>query len=458
MREKKSRSLRLCATLATVVVAVSAVTPVLARCNEDGSVDTTPEALAARPPINDGIGPRGVLYGMVREALGRSQAIGAAKLLADAAASDVLEQRAQWLPQASFNATIGPAYTTADGLPDAKGLQVRGSLNMSAPIYDGGRINRLTDWRAQLAEAARLGQIGTQEQVALQTVSLALERSRYRLQAQVYDQYAKKMSCLVDSLQKIVSTDPGRASELVQARKTVKQAELARVQTISTARQLEVRLRRFVGDGLPSTDGLTSVLLDLPALDRFQSEADNASEIGQLSAQAKAADSYAQSIVASQKPQVSWALSAIKAQATGGGNTGGASSSLGAGVSVSVPLLNPGTDHAIDAARARAQAARLQVADALEARRFRMAEVYEQATASFQRAKDVVDVLRDSEKVRSATLMQWQQAGRRSLFDVMAAESDHYNLRVAYLNALYDGEQAGALLRSLGVGLELWLQ
>jgi adhesin transport system outer membrane protein len=70
----------------------------------------------------------------------------------------------------------------------------------------------------------------------------------------------------------------------------------------------------------------------------------------------------------------------------------------------------------------------------------------------------VIDVLRDSERVRAATLMQWQQAGRRSLFDVMAAESDHYNLRVSYLNALYDGEQAGALLRSLGVGLALWLQ
>ncbi|MDB5816402.1 MAG: hypothetical protein JWQ11_42 [Rhizobacter sp.] len=460
MRLKKSPPLRPCTTLAAIVVAASAAfaaSPVLARCTEDGSIDTLPETLAARPPINDGIGPRGTLYAMVREALGRSQAIGAAKLLADAAASDVLEQRAQTLPQASFNATIGPAYSTADGLPDAKGLQVRGSLNMSAPIYDGGRIGRLTDWRQQLAEAARLGQIGAQEQVALQTVSLALERSRYRLQAQVYDQYGKKMSCLVDSLQKIVATDPGRASELVQARKTVKQAELARVQTVTTARQLEIRLRRFVGDGLPSTDGLTSVLLDLPALDRFQSEADTASEIGQLTAQARAADSYAQSIVASQKPQVSWALSAAKAQA-GGSGSGGASSSLGAGVSLSVPLLNPGTDHAIDAARARAQAARLQVADALEARRFRMAEVYEQATSSFQRAKDVIDVLRDSEKVRTATLMQWQQAGRRSLFDVMAAESDHYNLRVAYLNALYDGEQAGALLRSLGVGLELWLQ
>ena len=52
----------------------------------------------------------------------------------------------------------------------------------------------------------------------------------------------------------------------------------------------------------------------------------------------------------------------------------------------------------------------------------------------------------------------WQQLGKRSLFDVMAAEGDHYNLRVAYVNALYDGEQANALLQSLGGGIYAWLQ
>ena len=48
--------------------------------------------------------------------------------------------------------------------------------------------------------------------------------------------------------------------------------------------------------------------------------------------------------------------------------------------------------------------------------------------------------------------------GRRSLFDVMGAESEHYNLRVAYVNALHDGQQASALLRSLGLGIGVWLE
>jgi adhesin transport system outer membrane protein len=59
--------------------------------------------------------------------------------------------------------------------------------------------------------------------------------------------------------------------------------------------------------------------------------------------------------------------------------------------------------------------------------------------------------------VRTATFQQWSQLGKRSLFDVMAAEGDHFSLRVAYVNALYDGYQASAQLRSIGGGLLGWL-
>jgi adhesin transport system outer membrane protein len=43
------------------------------------------------------------------------------------------------------------------------------------------------------------------------------------------------------------------------------------------------------------------------------------------------------------------------------------------------------------------------------------------------------------------------------LFDVMSAEGDHFNLRVMYVNALHDGYQANAQLRSIGGGLVQWL-
>jgi outer membrane protein TolC len=131
--------------------------------------------------------------------------------------------------------------------------------------------------------------------------------------------------------------------------------------------------------------------------------------------------------------------------------------SLGLGVTVSIPLLDPGTAPAAEAARKRAQAALLQREEALEQRRFRVRETHEQTLSAFDRAARVGAVLRDSEQVRGFTLQQWQQLGRRSLFDVMSAEADHYNLRVAYVNALHDGQQLNALLLSLGRGVGEWL-
>ncbi|MES2887547.1 MAG: TolC family protein [Pseudomonadota bacterium] len=425
--------------------------PAQARCLNETRIDE-PVEMSRGTGTGDASAPRLGLQGMVREAIRRSNAIGAAKLLAEAAASDIEETKAAGRPQANLSASLSGAHTSGDDLDTYKGQKNSVGVYVGAPLYDGGRIAELTRWRTQLAEAARLGQLSAQEQIALQTVSLALERSRYRMQSQVYGQYARKMSCLVEALEQIVSADRGRASELVQARKTEKQAQIQQAQAQSTVRQIESRLARFIGDVIPSSEGLPSLLLDVPNLNELYAEAERSTDIGQLDAQAIAAQNFAQSVTAGHKPQVNWVLSAVRSG--GGGNT----SSVLAGVNLTVPLINPGTEHTVRSAQKRAEAVRLQRADALEARRFRMTEVYEQATASFARARQYADVARDSDRLRGFTLQQWQQLGRRSLFDVMSTESEHYSLRVAYLNSLHDGQQANALLRSLGLGLNAWLQ
>lgn len=447
MNHKNFRSPALCGLL----LAAAAALPAAARCVDedrpDSPVPGTPAALAA-----DASAPRLGLQGMVQEAIRRSNAVGAARLLAEAAASDVEETRAASRLQASMSGTLGLAATSGQNTLSTSGGQAVFSVNVGAPLYDAGRNAELTGWRNSLSEAARLGQLSAQDQVAFQTVSLALERSRYRQQSRVYQQYARKMSCLVDALEQIVRADKGRASELVQARKTLQQAELSQSQAVSQVRQAETRLKRFIGDGMPGSEGMTSLLLDLPPLADVEAQAARANEIGQLDAQAQALDSYSRAVVAAQKPQVNWLLTGSKA--VGGGNPG----SVLAGISFNVPLLNSGAEHSVTSAKKRAEAARLQRADALEARKSRIAEVHEQAASSFDRARQVSAVVRDSDRVRNFTLQQWQQLGRRSLFDVMSAEGEHYNLRVAYVNALHDGQQASALLRSLGLGISAWLE
>ena len=422
------------------------------RCVDENPAETAPAADLPAPTRGPDAASRDALRALVERAVARSQAVGAARLLAEAAANEVDEAKAGALPRADLTGGVIAIGTSGQDITSSRGTQARAGVNVVASLYDAGRVAELTGWRRGLAEAARLGEIGTQEEIGLQTVSLALERGRYSVQARVYRQYAEKLSCLVDALEQIVRADRGRASELVQAQKNRQQVELSQEQTASALRQVETKLRRFVGDPLPETGDLAAALLELPPLATLQAEAERAVEIVQLDAQIDASASYARAVVAGQKPQVSWVVSGNRSAGVGGSN------SVSAGLNVNIPLYSPADIYTASAARLRTDAARRQRADALEARRFRMADVHEQAAAAFDRARRVVDVVRISNEVRNSTLLQWQQLGRRSLFDVMAAEGDYYSLRLAHVNALYDGEQSAALLRSLGLGLAAWLQ
>jgi outer membrane protein, adhesin transport system len=440
--------------------------PLAARCvDEDSFGAEVPNATTAAPmPID----PRVTLAEMVGTALERSQAVGASRMLAEAALDDVAETRAAKQIQGSLGGGLGPGASTSLGVTETSALQVRANVNISQLLYDGGRTDRLTDWRTQLAESARYGHLSQREQLALNTVALALERSRWRQQVVVYGQYSRKMGCLVEALETIVRADRGRASELVQARKTQQQADISQAQAQSQVRQVEVRLRRLLGDGLPGTDGLSTVLLQMPDFDTIVAEVERSNEIAQLGAQAAAAEEYARAVEAQNKAQVSWSFTGQGSAGTASGGNGpvGAdgrprnprNGTVALGIQVSIPLFAPGLEPASNAAQKRALAAAMQRVDALEARRFRAAEVFEQTQSSFDRARRVGAVLRDSEQVRNFTLQQWQQLGKRSLFDVMGAEAEHYNLRVAYINALHDGQQLNANLLSLRRGVSEWLR
>ena len=414
-----------------------------------------PPARSACDPAIDAIAPaaaeadtpRLALQGLVDAAARRSKAVGAASLLAEAARQDTEETRAAALPQATLSAQLGWGGSQGAGGPMTSSTQLRPTISLSAPLWDAGRQQFLTRWREQLEASARLGQLSATEQVALQAVTLQFDRSRYRLHLQVWNQYAQAACGLVDSLEQIVAADRGRASELAQARKTLQQVSLSRSQARSQMRLVEQRLRRLVGDPLPDPVGLAGLRLPWPELPDLLARAAEAPDMAALAAQGSAAEQFAQATVASQKPQAGWVVSASRNLV---GDAGGA---WQAGVSLSMPLLNPGARPAADAARLRAQAVRLQHDEALDALRSRLAEVHEQASAAMSRSQDVSQVLGDSQRVRDDTLQMWRQLGRRSLFDVMSAEGEHFNLRLSYVDALHDSQQAVALLWSLAGGV-----
>lgn len=416
------------------------------RCGEE---DALPSSSGRDASMIDTavVDPRTQLQQLVQRALDRSQSIGAVTLLAQAARNDWEETRASRLPQVNLGGTLAQTGVKSGDLPLTSGSKGTISVNVSAPLFDSGRLEKLAAWRSQLAESARLGLISAEQQLALQTVALAMDRSRFQLQIQIYGQYVRKMACLVDALEIIVKADRGRSSELVQAQKNRQQAELSVEQTHSALRQTEIRLKRMVGDELPPSASYSALLTQVPDLAEMQRDIESSPEVAQLAAQQQAQSRYAESVAASYRPQVNLLLNGAAIAGQGKG------ADVLAGVNVSMPLFNASADPAISAARKRAEAVRLQREDTIEARRYRLADIHESALSAFDRSRRIVEILRGSDRLRAATLQQWQQLGRRSLFDVMGSEADYYSLRVAHVNAIFDGQQAVALMWSMGRGV-----
>ncbi|MEZ5739771.1 MAG: TolC family protein [Burkholderiaceae bacterium] len=231
---------------------------VIAVCDEDQTRLTS--VIVRDTPATTGRA-RQVLRELVKKAIDTSEKIRqrATLALAEAARDRHRRGRAGALPRIDLTGGVGHASSHVEGIRQYQGGIGRIGLQMGGPLCDGGRVSELTRWRTELARAAMDSRTGLQEQVALQTLSLALERSRYYKHGQVYRQHMRRLGCLVDALERIVKLDGRRRSELVQARKTYQESQSLDM-AMNAKRQVELRLQRFVGEPLPRLEGLTTVL------------------------------------------------------------------------------------------------------------------------------------------------------------------------------------------------------
>jgi outer membrane protein, adhesin transport system len=423
-----------------------AVTAPTSRCTEDDP-DLSKSASTPAPAPAEMLDPRQSLQTLIDTTLARSRQVGATKLLAAAARDDMAETEASRWPTVNLTVSEQALHNTVNGRPGSRGGQLTANLSASVTVYDSGRTAKLIAWRKELVEVALLGQRSAEEQLSLMAVNLALERARYLRHLQVYGQYVRKMGCLVDALQYITQADKGRSSELVQAQKNMQQAEMAVAQTQSALRLVEIRMRRLVGEPLPAPVGMAAALSVMPQLDDMMQDIMEAADIAQVTASARAQRNLTESIEAGQRPSVSLTGNAVRLHGLTRAND------FGAGVQLTIPLLQPGASSQLGAAAKRYQATLLQREETIDAKRHRLLEMFESGNETLDRARRIVEILRNSERVRAATLQQWQQLGRRSLFDVMASEGDYYSMRVAHVNAMFDAQQLIALIWSMGRGV-----
>ncbi|HET8871226.1 MAG TPA: TolC family protein [Aquabacterium sp.] len=406
------------------------------------------------PVADDRLAPVDQLKKVAQLAIQRSKAVGAQRWLEEAASLDLDQTKAGRYPVVSLSGSMFSGSTQVDGTTTSSGRQSTLAVSAGAPLYDGGRLSSLIEWRKDLKNAANQSMRASQEAVVLEAVTTVLERNRYRMQAQVYQQHARKMACLVEALEAIVAEDPGRASELVQVRKTQAQAEVSRDSAVAQGRQIDLKLKRLLGADFVGGGGVSVPLGATPDQGELIRLLEHSPEALSFKAQSDAQEMYAKALNDGRMPQVNWSVSKSRSY-----SQPLTSSAWQAGVTVSYNLFDAGAEKAgVQAAQARAAASKEQYDDFISTRMERISSMHDNALTAFDRAKRYVDILRDSDLVRNFTFQQWSQLGRRSLFDLMSAESDHFSLRIAYVNSLYDGYEANAQLRSMGGGLLPWIQ
>jgi adhesin transport system outer membrane protein len=235
-----------------------------------------------------------------------------------------------------------------------------------------------------------------------------------------------------------VAVDQGRSSELTQAKARLLQAQAARDSAQAKARDAEINLNKLVGDrpvAIPRTKAWNIRLANLDFL--LQRVADHPTVL-QVQAQATAAEQQAGAIRASALPQLNWGVSK-----TTGKDELGRERAWQTNLSMNWSVFNGGSTRASErAARQRAEASRQDVEFQRRDLEFRIRTSDHDARTMLERAELYRDLSLESDRIREAFFQQWYHLGKRTLLDVLTAESDHYGNQVSEINNRFDGYQA----------------
>lgn len=419
---------------------------------------TTPAPAAQSTPAaaGDGLAEEALhpLAALARDALAQSAEVRGAEHGSRAARFDLDQTAAAARPAIGLSSGLGLAQSAHDAVTRREGRTSSLALSVTAPLYDGGRLDALVQYRQRLAEAGETSLGAVRERVVREAVVTALERNRYTAQVAVHDRHVARMACLVGMMEQVVELDRGRSSELTQARMGLRQAQLVREDALTARRQAQTRLQQLVGGPaiLPWSD-VGRPLQALPSLAQVVDAIGASPEVQQLRLQAEAMLAYARASRAETAPQLRWQAGASQSRAAHVDTT-----SWNAGLTLNLTLADGGAAVAgSNAAAERALAARRQEEALVEERIRTATALHDAAVSARTRSAQITAVLQDSEQVRAATYAQWARLGRRSLFDLISAEAEHMQLRLAEVNAQHDAWAAVAQMRSAGGGLLPWL-
>lgn len=308
------------------------------------------------------------------------------------------------------------------------------SVSLTTTLFDWGKIGADLDSARAGMSAAEMSVKEAREQIAASTATELLNLSRYQASMEKAARYAARMQGLVNMLSQIAAADKGRASELTQARARLLSAQASQDQIRHQYDATLIKLVRLLGfepqtpPGLRWNDGLIPAAAALAALEHHPT-------LLRSDADARAAEAKAEAIQAAGRPQVNWVVSKSTAK-----NAVGDEDAWYTGLNVEWSLFSGGSERAAhQAARAEARSMREKKQTTQLELSYQIRAMIETRDASLRRAEEYDRLCVETDKVRQMFYDQWYHLGKRTLLDVLTAESEHFNNEISAINNRYDG-------------------
>ena len=380
---------------------------------------------------------------VIQAALAQSAALKEAQASKKAASEDVAAARGAKAPQVTI---VGQSlYTDGDLASASKATGKPGvTLSTQYTIYDWGRLDAIINARGEIENSVAYRQEQLNRQIASDALGACLELNKQRALLSANYEYAGKIRDLVERLNKITESDPGRAGELVQTRSRLLQADSS-IETVRTkVNEVLYRLERVLGPGQQyRCEGLGSGLLDTPTIEGVVASVINNPQLKIIDSDYRQQLRAVEQFSASRKPQ--FAVTAAHAPVSVSLSNDYQQS---LNFTLTAPIydgnqLKSGERAALErgnAALERKEEVGRQLTDDLKQRQ-------SQALRNIERANEYVSLLEINRKVRDDFFTQWIALGRRSLFELLAIEAEQFSLETGYFTSLYDGMTGVAYLK-----------
>ncbi len=370
---------------------------------------------------------------LVDLAIANSPLVREAGLITQSSLQDIQAAKGGRLPQVSVsglsmvNSPDVSQTTSINGQPTA-------TVTAQLSVYDWGRIDAQVKGRESAANASREFQQQRRIDVAAEAVRSCLDLNRKKALLAVSTDYQKNVDMIFDMLRKIADSDAGRASELVQAKSRLLQAEYARQSALSKVSEADIILSRQLGnDQSLACHGIYALFLDEFNLKEKINQIAQLPSIRQLDEEYQQQMLSVEQISASRKPAIKFSAS-YGPLSTGLANYG---SSLA--LSFSMPIFDGNTLQSSErSALEKANSVLERKEQAVRQLDYDYKALYEQAIDQKRIASEYTELIQVNELVRKNFFTQWMAVGHRSLFELLSVEAEHYSLRSAYINYLFD--------------------